>query len=165
MDSDSTLTDEQAIRAVRLFYDFSTPELWEKGKKPSPDFVKMIAAALVAQAPADLRPAVATLANDQATQTPARGEVCRLLLSRLRESPAFRTAVDQAIETAKKPQMMFDPVTGAFILALLIATAENAEGLSTVIRALDLKGLLHELPAVLKALPEGVLKAFLPGHK
>lgn len=165
MDSDIVLTDAQAIRAVRLFYDFSPPEVWEDGEKPSPDFVKMIADALVEQAPADLQPAVAELANDEATQTAARGEVCRLLLSQLRESPAFRTAVDQAIETARKPQMMIDPLTGAFILAILIATAKNADGLSKVIKALQLKALLHELPAVLKALPEGVLNALLQANK
>jgi hypothetical protein len=165
MDSDTPLSDEQAIQAVRLFYDFSTPELWEEGEKPSPEFVEKIAAALVKQAPADLQPAVAALVGDnQPGHTAARAEVCRLLLRQLRQTPAFQPAVDRAIENARKPHMMIDPVTGTFIIAILIATAKNADGISKVISALDLPRLLHELPPVLKALPEGVLKALLQAH-
>ena len=160
---DIDLTDEQAIRAVRLFYDFSTPDLWENKQKPSPEFVKMVAAALVKQAPADMRPVAEALAADQPIQLTARAEVCRLLLSRLHDSPEFQPVVDRAIDDAKRPHMAIDPITGGFILAMLIATARNSRGLSRVIMALNLPGLLHELPPVLKALPEGVLNAFLRG--
>jgi len=164
MDLD-TLTDEQAIRAVRLFYDFSTPELWKDGEKPSPEFVEMIGAALVEQAPADLQPAVAALvADNQPSHTAARAEVCRLLLSQLDQLSAFQPALHRAIENARKPQMMIDPVTGVFIIAILIATAKNADGLVKVIGALHLPDLLDKLPPVLKALPEGVVKALLQAH-
>jgi hypothetical protein len=103
------------------------------------------------------------LATDEPSQLSAHAAVCRLLLSQLRDSPEFQPVVDRAIEGARRPHMAIDPITGGFILTMLIATAKNADGLSKVIRALNLPGLLHELPPVLKALPEGVLNAVLRG--
>ncbi len=167
----ASLTDGQAIRAVKYFFDFSPPELWEDGQKPSPDRVKQIAAALVAQSPDDVKPAVAALVDDVETAaTPARAQVCRLILTQLSQSPAFESTVERAVETSRLPHKMIDPVTGAFILAFLLATTQiertpdgwkfrGAGGAMEVIGNLHLPELLHELPPVIKALPQGIWAA------
>jgi hypothetical protein len=161
----ASLTDQQAVHAVKLFYDFSPPELWEGEEKPSPERIKTIAAALVKQAPTDVRPAVAALVEeDQQDYTPARAEVSRLILTQLWQSPTFRPYVDRAVETASRPSMAIDPITGAFVIAILLATSRKVQGGAVVvdaIKALRLPELLHELPPVLKALPEGVWKALM----
>jgi hypothetical protein len=168
----ASLTDEQAINAIRLFYDYTTPDLWEDEEKPSIERVKTIAAALVENAPADVQPVVAVLVDDhQPEQTAARAEVCRLILSQLRQSPVFGLYADRAIDTAKQPHMAIDPITGVFIIAVLLATTKvestpngwNIEfGGGSVVAIKALPKLLHELPPIIKALPESVLKANHP---
>lgn len=164
----ASLTDEQAIQAIKLFYDFSTSEVWEQEEKPGPERVRTIASALVEHAPADIQPAVAALTtDDRADLTSIRAEVCRLLLSQLQESPALRSTADRAIAAASQPNMGIDPFTGAFIIAILLATTKvknGPKGLEVqfggvavdAIKALRLPELLHKLPAVLKALPESI---------
>lgn len=173
MDSISLLTDEQAINAVRLFYDFAPPELWEDGRKPAPERVEKVAAALVEYASADDKPVIAALLDDDKKELMgARSEVCRMLLSQLRQSPTFLPIVDRAIETARQPQAGIEPITGAFIVAILLATTKVEStpegwkiyfgaGVVDAIAALRLPELLEKLPPVLKALPEGVLDALV----
>ena len=163
----TSLTDEQAIHALKLFYYFSPPELWEGEEKPSPERVRTIAAALVKQAPAEIQPTVAALVEeDQTDHTRARADVCRLVLRQLQQSPTFRPAVDRAIETASQPRMAIDPFTGAFIIAILLATTKIdgkrvhlGGGAVDAIKALRLPELLHELGPVLKALPKEIWNA------
>ena len=168
-----SLNDEQAIRAVRLFYDFAPRELWKGGEKPSPERLKIIAGALVKEAPADVQPAVAALAEDgQTDNIAARAQVCRLILTQLRQSSKFERYVDLALDAARKPVMAIDPVTGAFIIILLLSTSvveptphgrkfRFAGGVVDAIKALHLPESLHELPAVMKALPDGVWNALM----
>ena len=119
-DTIASLTDEQAIHAIRLFYDFVPPNLWENEEKPSIDRVEKIAVALVENTPSDIQPILAALIDDhQPEQSAARAEVCRLILSQLLQSSAFDHYADQAINTAKQPQMAIDPITGVFIIALI----------------------------------------------
>ncbi len=175
MDSISLLTDEQAINAVKLFYDFAPPELWEDGKKPAPERVEKVAAALVEYASADDKPVIAALLDDDKKELMgARSEVCRMLLSQLRQSPTFLPIVDRAIETACQPRAGIEPITGAFIVVILLATTkveveytpdgklkkivvEPGRGVVEIIEALRLSELLEKLPPVIKALPEEVL--------
>lgn len=95
-----------------------------------------------------------------------------MLLSQLRQSPTFLPIVDRAIETARKPHAGIEPITGAFIVAILLATTKVEStpegwkiyfgaGVVDAIAALRLPELLEKLPPVLKALPEGVLDALV----
>src|SRR4051812_38102251 len=60
------LTDEQAVRALRLFYDLTPAEIWEGGRKPSTERMRTVTAALREEAPADIRPVLeALLASDR----------------------------------------------------------------------------------------------------
>lgn len=129
----------------------------------------MIAAALVTQAPDDLRPAVdALVADDRPPDTAARAEVCRFVLDELPQTPAFQPTVERAIAQAVRPHMPIDPVTGAFVIAILFATSkvnlttgsiQPGAVIVDAIKALRLPELLHELPEVIKAMPVGILNA------
>ena len=155
-DALSTLSDEQVVHAVKLFYECSPPELWEDDEKPSPEFVKTVAAAAVKQAPSDIQPAVRMLLTDDSDHSGVRAEVCRALLEQLRQQPAFQPTVDRAIDMAAAPNMAIDPITAAFVVVLVGIVAKKPVGFVNLIKALDLKGLLNTLPKVLKALPEGL---------
>jgi hypothetical protein len=57
-DEIGSLADEQAIRAAKLFFDRAPPEIWEDSRKPSAERVKTVAAALLQEAPSELKPIV-----------------------------------------------------------------------------------------------------------
>jgi hypothetical protein len=154
------LNDEQTVHAVRLFFDFAPPEVWEGNHKPSVERVKTVAAALVREAPPELKPVLGALAESCAPEIMAvRAEVCRIILGQANRSPALRPYVTKAVSTALKPHMGIDPSTGAFIIALLLVTSKKVGGgqvIVDMIGALRLPELLHELPEVVKALPEQI---------
>jgi hypothetical protein len=165
------LSDEQAIRAVRHFYDLSSPDIWEGGRKPPPERVTTIATALHDNAPPDLTPILDGLLGDarQGDNT-ARSAICRVLLDELSQAPDFAPYVEQAVTKAREAHMAIDPITGAFLLALLVAipkiqrnadgswVIQPAAGVPAVISALKLPELLGKLPAALRALPKGLLE-------
>jgi hypothetical protein len=166
-----SLTDEQAIHAIKLFYDFAPPEVWEEKQKPSPERVRTIATALVKQASDDIQPAVAWLMQDgQSGNIAARAAVCRLILGQLQQSATLQPVADRAIKTALQPRMAVDPFTGVFIIALLLATTKIdatpqgrkvhfGGGAVDAIKALRLPELIHELAPVIKALPKSIWDA------
>lgn len=165
------LNDHQVVKAMRLFYDVAPRELWEGGEKPSAERLKLIGDALIKEAPAEARPIITALANEgEPDNIAARAGICRLILTRLQQSAKFEPYVDQAIDAARTPTMAMDPVTGAFIIVFLLCTTvaeptphgrryRLAGGAVDAIKALRLPELLHELPAVLKALPDSIWNA------
>ena len=165
MNSIDSLTDEQAIQAVKLFHECSDARLWEDSEKPSPEFVKMIAEAVATQAPADLQPGLNALLDNSPEHTAARAEVCRFLLGQLRLQTAFQATVDRAVEMAAKPRMDMGIVCAAFIICAIWSVGQNADGLAKVIKALDPKGLLEKLPPVIKAFPAGIWEALSKAGK
>jgi hypothetical protein len=159
------LTDEQAIHAVRLFFDYSSSVLWTDGKKPTPERLKQISDTLVSNAPEDIKSAVVTLAADGTTEaTAAQAQVARIILARLGDVPAFEPALKKAEEKAREA-LKFDLLTGGFILALLLATTKiETKGGTKISLSGGMAEILHELPAVMKALPEGVWNAIRGTH-
>jgi hypothetical protein len=168
------LTDVQAIRAVKLFYDLTPPEIWEDSRKPPAERVKTLAAGLLEEAPSDMKPIlVSLLEGGQPEKTAAQSEICRIILRQALQSPKLKPFADQAIETAGRPAMAIDPATGAFIIAMLIATSKievTPDGGYTVrlgdtvvemLRALQVPKLVHELAAVIKALPKEIVSKLL----
>jgi hypothetical protein len=164
------LNDHQVVKAVRLFYDVAPRELWEGGEKPSAERLKLIGDALIKEAPAEAQSVITALAKEgEPDNIAARAGICRLILTRLQQSAKFKPYVDQAIDAAA-PTMAMDPVTGAFIIVFLLCTTvveptphgrhyRLAGGAVDFIKALRLPELLHELPAVLKALPDSIWNA------
>jgi hypothetical protein len=160
------LSDEEAVIAVRYFYDVSPPEVWEGGRKPSPERVRTIAAGLLEQAPAGVKPFVEGILDDsQRSDSSARATICRTLLDHLSQSPAMHPSVERAIAKAQEVHMAIDPITGAFILALLVLSTRTETkpdgshtmvpggGIAEIISSLRLPEMLEKLPAVIKALP------------
>jgi hypothetical protein len=168
------LSDEQAIRSVRYFYDLSPSDVWEGRRKPSAERVTAIATALQANAPPDLKPILdGLLGTDRGGDNLAQAAACRALLDQLSQSPSFAPYVDGAVRRGRDAHMAIDPLTGAIMIALLVAmpriqgksdgswVVDPAAGIPAVISALKLPELLSKLPAALRALPEGLLKELL----
>ena len=159
-----SLSDQQAIQAVKLFYDISPKETWEGHRKLPPERIRTVAAEIQQQAPDEWKPFVNAVLSEGAPgrQTAARAQLCRTLLGWLEASPALKPYADHAIETAQQPHMAIDPATGAFILFLVLAVIPGIEkgpdGLK-VIPAAGLEATLKALPAVLTAVPKEILSA------
>jgi hypothetical protein len=159
-----SLTDAQAVRALRLFYELSPAAAWEGGRKPSPERLKTLAAGLAEKAPADLRPALTALLDDEdPAGASARAALARVVLEQGAASPEFAPAAAHAMETAVKPEMAVDAVTAGLVLSLALGISHIKFGsfefesrLPKAIHELRLPELLDKLPAVLKALPSSV---------
>jgi hypothetical protein len=163
------LSDSEAFLAVKLLYDYSPPEIWEGKRKPSQERVKTVAQALLDEASGESRTVItALLAEDRPSFAPAKAELCKFILRQAALIPATSPYVERALKTATQRHMGLDPVTGAFIVAILLCTSKfkrNANGeiefeggaaLRDAIRSVP--DALRELAAVLKALPAEVLK-------
>jgi hypothetical protein len=168
LDRIESLSSKQAISAIRSLYDLLPPSLWEGGKKPAAARVENVAARLQEEAPPDLKPAIEALLT--AGDSAEAGQVAKLLLDRFAGSATFRPFVEQAMTVAEAPAMAFDPVTGGFILAMLLLSSKFEKtpdgwkftgGAPDLLRELRLPELLDKLPAVLKALPESILTKLL----
>ncbi|HVN03867.1 MAG TPA: hypothetical protein VMT86_05575 [Bryobacteraceae bacterium] len=163
------LSDRQAPLAVRFFYELSPPEAWEGGRKPGPERVRTVVAALREQAPAGIQPVVEALADDsESAGAQARAAICRDLLESLSRQPELKPFVEQAVIKAREVHMAIDPVTGIFLIALLIASADvdkdgwhPGAGIARIISALNPAEMLNRLPAVIKALPAEVIAKLL----
>lgn len=156
-----SLSDEEAIRAVKLFYDVSPKEIWQDKTKPPPERVRTLAADLQRKVPAESKPLVDSVLSAEADNlsTAARGHVCRMLLGWLEASSDLRPYVERAIEMTREPDMAIDPATGAFVIFLILTVfprIDKGPDKLTVIPAWGLQQALKALPAVLKELPEGV---------
>ena len=163
-DKIDSLSSKQAVSAIRSLYDLLPADVWEGGRKPAAARVETIAARLQEQSPPEVKPAVEALVS--AGDSAEAGQVSKLLLHRFAESEALRPYVDQAVSVASAPAMALDPVTGGFILAMLLLSSKFEKtpdgwkftgGAPDILRELRLPELLDKLPAVLKALPESVL--------
>jgi hypothetical protein len=161
------LTDQQAIRALHLFYELLPPASWENARKPSPERLKTLAAGIAEEAPVDLQAAVSALLDDSnPAGASARAALARLVLTQAVDSPQFAPAAMQAMTTAAKPEMFIEPVTAALMFALVLSVSDIKAGgfryqsrLPNVIKELRLPELVGKLGPVLRALPIGIAEA------
>jgi hypothetical protein len=166
----AALSDEQAAKAARIFFDRVPPECWEDGRKPSGERVRTAVEAIREEAGETERSFI-----EQVLQpTAARGVVARLVLAEALASAALRPHAETALAEAVKPDMMFDAATGLFVIVLLLCTSrvektpsgfkvELGAGAKDIIAALRVPELLDKLPAIIKALPAEVVAAVLSG--
>ncbi len=163
-----SLDDQEALQAVEFFFKFSEPEMWIKNSKPNADRVRQFAEGAVKNSPDDIKSAVAALVDgNQTVMAPARAQVARLVLDRLSQTPAFQATVNNAVQDAlSADKFLVDPVTGAFVLAILLATSkieQTPEGWKFSFAG-NMAEIIHEVPDVIKALPEGILSALTKNH-
>lgn len=167
------LTDDQARQAVKLLFDFIPESAFEGGRKPSAERIRTVTGALRDQAPFNDRPVIqGLLLAERPEQAAAQAEIARIVLRQAYQSSALAPAVARAINVASRPQMAIDPVTGAVMVALLLATThfekkedgykvELGAGAKDIIGALRVPELLDKLPALVKALPSAVVAKLL----
>lgn len=145
-----SLTDEQALLALKMFIEDSPSEVWADGRRPTAARMEQVGDAVVRNAPEQLKSTVTTL--DQA-------QVARFILNKLREAPDLQPAVENAIDSASRPhKFAIDPVTGAFLVACLLATSKFEHGKISL--GANMPQILRELPAVIKAIPQGIRNRF-----
>ncbi|KYK36386.1 MAG: hypothetical protein HXS46_13040 [Theionarchaea archaeon] len=118
----SSLTSEQAQRALLLFYEKVRDEIWE-GSKPSPADIKFWSEELQEEAPPDTRPFLATLLYE--SDQYFRGEVAKILLIKFAEDESLLPNVEDAVSRATEPYMAPLPIImGAVIVALAVVPKE-----------------------------------------
>jgi hypothetical protein len=168
-----TLTDEQACQAAKLLFDLLPAEVWKDGEKPSPERVRNVVGSLSARAaPSDQAVIDSLVAGDTPSRLAGQAAIARLVLDAAEGSDKLAPYATTAIATAVKPDLCIDPITGTFVIALLLATTkikkdehgfdiELGAGAKDIIKSLDPVGLLKALPAVIKALPASVLTHLL----
>jgi hypothetical protein len=164
-----SLTPEQAVRAVGLFYDLVPAEAWEGGAKPPIARVETVAAKVRDCAPEEAQPALDGLFAPR--NTVARGELARFVLNGFSSNIAFKPYVDEAVEVAAKPNMMIDPLSLTAILAILVLLSPTIEhsagktritsGLVATLHELHVDKLAAQLPAVLKAIPQSIMEKLM----
>jgi hypothetical protein len=159
-----SLSDHQALLALKLFYDLSPDRVWDGGRKPSPERIRTLAGDLQDEAPPEYAHFLELLLDDSpdAADAHARAAFCRMLLSSFHDSPELQASADQAVATAAQPDMCIDPITGTFIVFLALAVIPRIEkgpdGLK-IIPAAGLESLLKALPPVLSAAPKEIIAA------
>jgi hypothetical protein len=165
MSSIESLSDQQAIQALKLFYDLLPDHAWEGGRKPSPERIQTLAADLREEAPAEFSRFLNVMLDNNSAEgdVHARSSLCRILLASFHDSQELRVAADQAVEEASKLDMcIIDPVTGTFIVFLALAVIpriEKGRGGLKIIPAAGLEAMLKALPPVLSALPKELYAA------
>ncbi len=175
----SQLTDEQAIKAVNFLYQITPGELWQDELKPKPARLGAVAASLQDNAGGEAKELIGGVMSSDAAALPLRAALAKVILARASAIPELQSYVSRSIDASKQEVLAFDPLTGAIIIGMLLAVptieikgkdgasakVSASEGLSHVLSALDIKGILHELPAVISALPKEVLSKFFPSLK
>jgi len=119
----SSLTVEQAQRALLLFYDMLPNELWEGQTKLSVAEIEALADELQDSAPTEIQPIINTLltGDDKAV----KGEAAKMLLQELWQYELLRPYVEQAVTRAEEPHMAPIPIViGAFIIVLAVLPGE-----------------------------------------
>ncbi len=162
------LSPEQAVKAVGLFYDLAPATCWEGGQKPPPARILTVADGVRDAASDDSQRFVDALFD--AGNTEAKGEVARLLLTRLGADESVRPYVVEAIALAVRPTRAIDPLSLTAILGVLFLASQatfkerkksgdstEATGLAAVIASLHVDKLAKALPAIIKATPLSVL--------
>lgn len=154
----TSLTSEQAQRAILLFYDLLPHELWEDQTKPSVARMETLADRLQEKVPADIQPFLNSLRTEgDATR---KGEVAKVLLGSFSQRESLHPYVEQAISRSAEPHMAPIPLDiGTILIVMAVLSLEiNAEGKGWKIH---LKGrapeLVDKFADFVKALPRTLL--------
>ncbi len=162
-----SLTEDQAVRATRLFYDYLPADVWKDGRKPSLSRLVKVAGQVCDAAPAEIKPVVESL-RDAGVSKPT-GDLCKLLLEQFAEDEMFRADLEKAMALAVKPHMAINPLSvGAVVLALaafsakirIIKTKKGKSEESDVQIEFRAQEVLTALGEAMKALPKSILEAF-----
>lgn len=151
----SSLSPEQAQRALMIFYDLLPDDFWEGGKKPSAVKLKYTAEKLQDEAPADVRPVVDVLLAEGGEAE--KGEAAKAVLSIFYEQESLRGFVEQATEQAQQPHMAPIPLIIGAVIVILAALPKKVDRKKGIYEG----GQLREAAALVKEFAQFAAK--LPG--
>jgi|SRR6516225_8005613 hypothetical protein len=155
----SSLSTEQAQRALLIFYDILPPQSWARGQKPASANLRALAERLEALAPSEVGQFIEELRNEQNAQF--KGAVAKAILLQLAANEMARPYVEQAVSEAITAHMTILRE----IMFSMIALAALSQDIKT--QSFEIHGrapeLVQQLTGFVKALPSGVYE--LPIHR
>ncbi len=126
----SSLTAEQAQRALLTFFDLLPDDLWKDQSKPSVARLETLADRMEGSAPDEVRAALKILRSEG--NAGVKGEVAKVILDACRGQDALLPYVEQALAKSSEPHMMaIDPVTIGVIITVLAALSSKYRKTST----------------------------------
>jgi len=121
----ASLSSEQALRALIVFYDLLPAESWEGGAKPSAARLESAAERLQDDAPDNVRPVVdALLAQGNEEE---KGEMAKAVLAAFHGQEELRAYVEQATEQARQPHMAPIPLIVGAVIVILAALPKEVD--------------------------------------
>jgi hypothetical protein len=157
MDDIASLTNEQAQRALVLFYDLLPAESWVRDQKPAAANLRAMGERLEENAPAELQPFL--LALHAQGNAELKGTVAKQVLTRLSANELARPFVDQAISQSRDPHMYIPPEIVYCLLGLAALSVDiKTKRFETHSRVPEL---VKQLTEFVKALPSDIVKALL----
>lgn len=121
----STLTPEQAQKAVLIFYDLVPDSMWSDEIKLSSRDVEAFVDDILKTAPDDVRQILNALMSDENDET--KGTVSRNLLQELYEYHDLQPYVHKAVSKALEPTMAPIPLfIGAYIIAMAMMSISGS---------------------------------------
>jgi hypothetical protein len=154
----SSLSTEQAQRALLIFYDSLPAQSWARGQKPASANLRALAERLEEQAPSEVRQFVEGLRNEKNAEL--KGAVAKAILLQLAANDMARPYVEQAVSEATTAHMTILRE----IMFCMIALAALSQDIKT--QSFEIHGrapeLVQQLTGFVKSLPSGVYE--LPIH-
>jgi hypothetical protein len=161
-DNTANLTAEQAEAAVFYLHDLIPSDLWQGGV-PAWTSVELAAEELKERSSGEAQAFVSAFLAGGGRDS--RGQVARIVLNKLAADPALRPHVEEAIRRSRQPHMAEWPdVIIAWILILpLLPRIAREDGKTNIVwdptdQAIRL---IDSLAGFVKALPSGVIDAFI----
>jgi hypothetical protein len=155
----TSLSPEQAQRALMIFYDLLPDHFWEGGQKPSAAEIGATAEELQENAPPDIKPLVdVLLAEDGEVE---KGEAAKILLDIFYNQDSLRSLVAQATEQARQPHMAPIPLIVGAVVVLLsgVRVKVGQKGVEVHVGITEnVQSLVAGVKSLAEKLPSEVLK-------
>lgn len=119
MNAISSLTNEQAQRALLALYESIPTQVWLASQKPSPARLTNLANQAEDEAPGEALPAIGKLLDPG--QATIQGESAKAILTEFYSEAEWQPLVDKAIADAQRPHMSPIPAElGPILLTLAV---------------------------------------------
>lgn len=156
-DKITSMTTEQALRAILLFYDLLPHEMWEDQTRPSLARMEALSDRLEESAPNEIKPVINSLLAEG--NLDSKGELAKVLLHTFSQQDALRPYVEQAVAHSAEPHM--EPaLMGIGIVLLGLALLSHDVDWGELHITSHVPELVEKLTGLVKALPSELLRRF-----
>jgi hypothetical protein len=157
----TSMTTDQALHALLLFYDLLPHEMWEDQTKPSLARMEALSDRLQKNAPNEIKPVINSLLAEG--NLDSKGKLAKVLLYTFSQQDALRPYVEQAVAHSAEPHMAPIPMDiGPVLIALALLSFDM--DLQTKRLKLHIKSRVPEVvekfTGLVKALPSELLGRF-----